>query len=269
MRKNYARKSGSQLYSNTKPPRKTAFTNRRKRTTTQAFQGYQPGMYRTTGNYGRFQPGGGSEKKFIDILQAAIVPTTTGLIFPTTTATMTPAVAVAAAGTMCQIVQGDQEYQRIGKEIVITKIMMRGSFVTPPASDNATDRCRLLIVQDMQCNGAAPTVNQVLNFTGQPVSVNSFNNIENSKRFIILCDEFFDMNANNVMYNANTVLGYEKGYQIYKKCNIPIVYDSSATTGALATIRSNNIFGIVFAANQVGGGDITFDANIRLRYTDK
>lgn len=220
------------------------------------------GRLRRTGNFGRFGQGG--EQKFIDILQGAFVPAATGTIFPTAIATFTPAVAAVAAGTFCQIVQGDQEYQRIGKEVIINKVMVRGYFLAPEGATSFSGIVRFIILQDTQCNGAAPTPNNILNFTGQPVSVNSFNNIENSRRFITICDETTEVTP----YTSNAALANNPRYvpfEIFKKVNIPIVYDSSATTGALATIRSNNILGV--AVSPDAETQVVF--NCRLRYSDK
>jgi len=82
------------------------------------------GFLRRTGNYGRF--GSGGEMKFIDILQPYASTSATGIILPSGSATWTPAVASIATGTFCQIAQGDQEYQRIGKEVVVKRVMIRG-----------------------------------------------------------------------------------------------------------------------------------------------
>lgn len=222
------------------------------------------GYTRITGNFGRFQPSSISgEKKFIDIIQSPVLSTTTGLILPTAAATSTPAVAMPG-GSFNQIAQGDQEYQRIGKEVVVTSILVRGQFVLN-AGAVFSDISRFLIVQDTQCNGAAATVNNVLNFTGQPVSINSFNNIENSRRFIVISDTRYDVTTptSNASISSNPKY---VDFEIYKKCNIPIVFDTTATSGTLATVRSNNIFGITVSA---GGVESFVNFNMRLRYQDK
>lgn len=218
------------------------------------------GMLRLGGNFGRF--GRLGEKKFVDVLQPQVATTATGTIHPTATATTTPATAMTA-GSYLQIAQGDQEYQRIGKEVTITKLMIRGQITILQDSTLFADVVRVIILQDQQCNGAAPTVNQILNFTGQPVSVNSFNNIENSKRFITICDQTYQINA--VANEGTDGKEFTVPFEIFKKVNIPIVYDTSATTGALATIRSNNILGVVISRNAA----TVINYNMRLRYSDK
>lgn len=224
------------------------------------------GYTRITGNFGRFQPSSISgEKKFLDIVDAVASVPAAGLILPTNAATCTPAVAMVG-GSFNQIAQGDQEYQRVGKEVVVTSVMVRGQVILPGGNTTYSDTVRFLIVQDTQCNGAVATVNNVLGFTGSTPSINSFNNIENSRRFLILSDTRYDVTAftsNGATIANNRTVDFE----IYKKCNIPIVFDTTATSGSLATVRSNNIFGIVIDSSAVD--DMTCRYTMRLRYQDR
>lgn len=218
-----------------------------------------PGYARIGGNYGRY--GRRGETKYFDVYQATVT-IGAGTVLPSTTATVTPAVALATAGTFLQIAQGDQPYQRNGREIVVKRIMIRGD-VTLIAGAVFTEAIRLVLVQDMQANGAAPTVGTTFDTTGQTPNINSFNNLENSRRFKILADKFYTMNAltSNLATAANPM---QRRISIMAKCNMPITYDASATTGALATIRSNNV--LMFGFTEAGSVSCQFTA--RIRYTD-
>lgn len=222
----------------------------------------QRGYLRTGGVFGRFG-GATPELKFIDCKQANLAMTATGTIFPQAASALTYGPAAGSApstGSFCTIVQGDQEYQRVGRQITIKKILCRGIFVLANATPAET--VRLLLIQDMQANGAVPTVNTAIGFTGKAVEIVDFNNIENSKRFKVLYDKQVDVNALTALAaSANT---RQLQFKFFLKCNIPIDYDSTATTGAIATIRSNNLF--MIGLSTTGTCILTFQ--LRLRYID-
>jgi len=219
------------------------------------------GFYRTGGVFGRFAGGRPAELKAIDCEQTALAFAATGTIFPQTASALNYGPAAGSApstGSLVTIVQGDQFYQRIGKSITIKKISCRW---TMQAADLGST-FRLLLVQDTQANGAVPTVNQVLGFTGKTVVDRDFNNLENSKRFKILYDKYGDINAltsNGATYNTRNLSG-----KFFKNCNIPIIWDTSATTGAIGTLRSNNLFFIALCLT----GDAALSFTTRLRYQD-
>lgn len=224
------------------------------------------GKYRLSGNYGRF--GADGEMKFIDNLLAFNVIASAGEIRPDTSDTVTPAVAVSATGTLVQVVQGDQTYQRNGRKITVKRINARLTLNLPASTvaTEASDTYRIMLVQDKQCNGAAATVASVLGFTGQTITAHSFNNLENSRRFRVLFDVFRPINASAGGAPTATPSFSQTNHTLVfnKKCNIPIEYDSSATTGAIATIRSNNLF--ILAISQ--GQFVRLTGNVRLRYSD-
>lgn len=226
------------------------------------------GKYRTGGNYGRYS-GKGAEMKFIDnILATANLIAATGELRPDTGDVVTPAVAVAATGTLLQIAQGDQTYQRNGRKIVIKSIFARLD-VTLPATvtaANGGDIYRIMLVLDTQCNGAAPAVTDVISYPGQTLSQMSYNNLENSERFRTLADVMRPINASaGGMAGATGSSALCSHFlKINKKCNIPVEYSTTATTGALATIKSNNIFLLAISR----GGLVLLSGNVRIRYTD-
>jgi len=233
------------------------------------FPASKRGNYRTGGNYGRFGSSGRShqEMKFIDNVLDPATITTTGAIRPTGTSDhVTPNVAQVASGTLLQVAQGDQAYQRNGKRITIKRISARLTVSLPPDVTVGTgDIYRIMLVLDTQCNGAAPAVTDVISYPGQTLSQDSFNNLENSQRFRTIADVMRPINATagGVSAAASTTLVYHH-VKINKKCNLDIDYSTSATTGALATIKSNNLFLLVISKEAL----VTMEGNIRIRYTD-
>lgn len=209
----------------------------------------QNGYIRTGGYYGRYKYGGQfSEKKFFDTLKGGTVLASTGTILD---------------ASINLIPQDTTENTRVGRKVVITKIMIRGTIDLPSTTDTAkaSDIYRFIIYQDKQCNGAPATVAQIL----QATTYHSFNNLANSKRFKILLDKWGGINS-FTSGNGTNDQAFEKNlpFKFFKDCSIPIEFDASATTGAIATIRSNNI-GIMGISR---GGDVTFDYQVRVRFND-
>lgn len=185
---------------------------------------YVPGKDRTVGFYGRYDRVSESESKFFDGSKAVITVTTGGLILD---------------DSINEIVQGTSEKERIGRKCVINQIAIRGRVRLPAQTDElqADETIRLIVYQDKQTNGAAATVTQIL----ESAAWNSFNNLANSQRFRILHTEWFDLNsqAGGGPVGTDTSQSYAKYFEFYKKCNIPLEFDSTA--GAITELRSNNV----------------------------
>lgn len=174
---------------------------------------------------------------------------------------------VPLAGTINNITQGVTEQNRIGRKCVIRRIEMLGTVgvpeylgVTPPNSDTT----RIIVVLDRQCNGATATV------AGDdgPLHVATwaaFWNLCNQGRFVILADHWTTFNYNNMteiagpLFSASEV---QRPFKLNKKVNIPVEFVGS--TGAIGTIRSNNIF--VVAISRLGEGNCNI--KVRVRFSD-
>ncbi len=165
------------------------------------------------------------------------------------------------------IAQGVTESTRIGRKCTITNIGWRYDINLPlidaGASPTGGDVVRIILYLDKQTNGATATVLNVL----QTADYQSFNNLSNKGRFTILMDKthiinYFGMASDNagVVSQALPV----KSFKFFKKCNISIEYDDSAATGALTTIRTNNI-GILSISR---AGVVQIASKIRLRFSD-
>lgn len=208
------------------------------------------GLVRTGGFYGRFGPTG--ELKFFDTYSGA-------------------AVAVGAAGTITNnclniIPQSDGQSGRVGRSVTVKAVYMKGfvNLASQATAVAATDTMRVIIYLDKQANGAAATAGNILAvLPGGAVDFLSFRNLENSARFQILAEKKFDITAMAGPAGVSTG-AREISFNLAKKCNIPITWDSTAATGALTTVRSNNIG--VLCINQVTSATIEY--NCRLRYSD-
>lgn len=163
------------------------------------------------------------------------------------------------------IVQGDTEIQRIGRKVTLKSIAVKGT-VTLTAQTSAADAScmvRMKIIQDSQTNGAAFAATDLL----ETDVIHSFNNLANSSRFRVLKQKTFQMRNNGMVASGAAFTTGEDVRKIdcYLPLNIPIEYDNSVSTGAIASVRSNSLW-VVFQTSN--GEIIALDGNIRIRFTD-
>lgn len=201
-----------------------------------------PGFTRTGGYYG------GMEKKFVD----------TALADGTMAATMT-------FYNLCVVAQGDTESQRVGRKIMIRSLDIRGNLTLLGATDVTNTSCqvRMRIVVDTQTNGAQFAATDLL----ETDAINSFANLANRKRFIVLKDKTFNLSAGGAAatgaaYAFSEVL---RDIKVHKRLEVPIEYDNSATTGAITTVRSDSLW-VVFQTSTAE--IVALSATARIRYSD-
>lgn len=205
-----------------------------------------PGVDRTGGYYNRF--GRDGELKFFDsvLIDAE----------------------VAAAGTITDslnhITQGTAEEQRDGRKCTIKSINCRyviGMDIhDAQALPQGGDTCRFIIFLDKQCNGQTATVADIL----EDADHNSFRNLSNTNRFVILCDKLHNIEHQGMASDGAGLVsqaGVNKSYTFYKAVDIPIEF--SGTDGLIAEIRSNNIGVLLISAASTA----FFDGLFRLRFS--
>lgn len=168
---------------------------------------------------------------------------------------------VPATGQLNLVPQDVTQTGRIGRQITIKKIHMKGNILDVPAAaaTNATNVCLYLIL-DRQCNKAAAAITDVLTSTG---ITTAFRNLSNSDRFRVLHKFYWTMKP-----RAGVTTAYNNDVRHYNykmKCNIPI--DFTGSSGAIGTITSNNVF---LLAGTDGNSDdiVTLTGSTRIRFTD-
>lgn len=169
---------------------------------------------------------------------------------------------VPATGQLCIIPQDDTQSGREGRKVVVSSVYIKGRAVYATAA-NQPSICYLYLMQDTQCNGAAATVGNAN--TGVFTTTNlctAMRTLANVDRFKVLKRWEIKMKA-----QAGITTSFALDVQSvngYVKCNIPLEYDASAATGAIGTIRSNNIF---LVAGSDGSADtVSFEGTCRLRF---
>jgi len=231
------------------PPKKRT-TRKKRRASAKRGKGYT----RTTGFYGF---GRGTEKLYLDLRKNG-------------TATATGTVAGASLSSLNTIAQGNGPSERKGRKVVVTKVSVRWLASLPATATQAPGQLRLILGIDKQCNGTAldPAVADNVGLIeetrpGSSDPVLGFYNLANSKRFTILYDKRVTLNAMTV--NSTPLSGVvTKTGSVSKKLNLPIEFDPSATTGAISTIRSNNLFWIAICNT----GNVSVETQTRIRYSD-
>ncbi len=216
------------------------------------------GYTRRVGFYGRYNRrnrggGPGSELKFHDVTaDEAVQDLSGGIIVNTSSINLIP--------------QGVTEIQRIGRKCTIKSINYRYTLTqiaTAAATLGAGQTVRIMIVLDKQCNGAAPTVSG----TGgvlETATFQSFRNLASGSRFWVLMDRTHNMNIRAAAGDgaANDSSAFDLTRSFYKKVNIPIEFN--AATGAIAEIRTNNLF--ILLINSTASSFISLASRVRLRF---
>lgn len=184
--------------------------------------------------------------------------------------TAIPSTTITSAGailnsSMCIVPQGTQQQQRAGKKILVTSVAFRGVLDLPSQINQSlcTNNVRLVLYLDKQTNGNTATVAELL----QEVNESSFRNMNQVNRFEFIYDKIHTLNQHGVIFNTTAITNRVQKYiKFFKKCRIPIIYDQTATTGALTTIRSNNIG--LMAISTSDSLLLNFEGICRIRFSD-
>lgn len=205
-------------------------------------------------------PRGRDERKFLDTDPGEVTAGATGTIH---------------SASLCVIPQNATQSGRDGRLVTIKSLRIKGYLELQAATStaNASDFVRVIVYVDKQTNGAAATPALILanDPSNAAVTTESFRNLENVDRFDILYDKTFGMTspvsfaAAGATPTVQTPVAVLKNIKMSKKLNLPIVYDSTLATGAIETIRSNNIG--ILTVSALGRINCGFVA--RVRYSDK
>ena len=208
-----------------------------------------PGRTRVGGYYGRFKGRSGVENKFLDTANTSGIIPNGSLFMP----------------SLNVIPQGDGESNRDGRKVTVKSVHYHLTATSLLAS-TVTSRVRVMVILDKQCNGAVISPGLIL----QTTQINSFRSMENIERFTILSDRIVDLPVSAVgsfdpaTGITNQLVPTSKRVSFSKSCNIPVNFDNTATTGVIATIRSNNLCILAFSEAQ----NVTLGGYARIRFTD-
>lgn len=162
-----------------------------------------------------------------------------------------------AFGPLNALSQGAAASDRVGRKIQVRSIEMRGYLYGDSAA--VVNHVRLVVVQDKQANGAAPSWTDIYDSN----LYYSLRNLAKKQRFKILWDKTYTLVGNSSAPQDTT----SKHVQMYKKVNIQTDYNSG-NAGTVADIDKNSIYVFAIALAGSGTGDMQWNGTARIRYTD-
>lgn len=153
--------------------------------------------------------------------------------------------------------RGTDNTERIGRQITMKSLYVKGIMKYQASFPTAVvdQMVRLLIVIDKEPNGAVYTLDEVLTSIG----VNTFRNLDNKSRFVILYDRKFNI-------NTASEPGSFKQFKYFRRFNLPITY--TGTGGSIADINKNSIYIWGCGTTATGSTTISVEGVARIRYTD-
>ncbi len=172
---------------------------------------------------------------------------------------------------MNNVAQGTGNSQRIGSKITMDAIFIKGE-IRNQGLDSVLIRetdplmCRIALVLDKQCNGAAPAAPDIWE-TGVGKDYQDFRNLEKSNRFTVLYDKEFTIenNAIEMTPGSNYARAESRQYfHINKKFKNGLVVHFNGVGNTVGDISDNAIH--LWVAVHRAGGECTFKS--RLRYWD-
>jgi len=133
-----------------------------------------------------------------------------------------------------QITQGSGVSNRIGNEILIKNVQVRGHVTA--STTTVLQHCRLVLIYDKQPNGAYPAFTDIY----LAASCDSLPRLDIANRFIIFKEWYFPIEG--YVTASITGGGISSSYLIDENIpvNCPIKYGANA--GAVADLRSGNLF---------------------------
>lgn len=195
------------------------------------------------------------EHKFLDGTSGPITALTTGAFMHT---------------TMNFVAQGTTESERIGRKIVVKSLEVRGEIRLPDTGTllNMDQRVRLIYFIDKQTNGAAATLDEIVNTSGT-VTINAMRDLANQQRFRVIYDKMFDLPVRAVIQDSTSTgdsVPIEIGFKFMRKLNLPIEFDNGVSTGAISSQRSNNIGSFCISSSTSVAPVVSY--TFRIRYAD-
>lgn len=158
---------------------------------------------------------------------------------------------------------GTDYTERIGRRTNITAIQLRGRMqVDTTASSTVPQVGRVMIVEDMQCNGTIAAITDIL----QTANVHSFNNLNNRERFKIHHDQLFEFGVFSQTATQSYADNLMHHFEVYKPVNIPVVYEGTGNT--IGSISSGAIYLVFIGSLAAGTNDLIAPTTCRIRFVD-
>lgn len=170
---------------------------------------------------------------------------------------------------------GNDDYQRVGKEIKMKSLLLTAQVQDLRRNSNAHDWIRYMIVYDRQTNGAAPLIADILSSVdingGVTSTVRSAKNDNNKDRFKILLDQSFGI-SNDSNNGSNQAAQRGCGpFPTYIKHYIKLgglITKFLSDAGGVPMIGSGSLYLVLYGNNTAAQANYDFNFNARLTYAD-
>lgn len=154
-----------------------------------------------------------------------------------------------------EIPSGTLYYQRVGSAVTITSIQL--TFILSAVPNTGSYCARIMLVYDKQTNGVAPLFRDIMSDNDAlPSYFTASYNYTNSDRFIVLMDEY---------YNVNPGIGTQLVFRVpLEGLSLPSYYGSNV--GTIADIRSGGIY--LVATSSSGAATVPILPRAIVTYSD-
>jgi len=179
-----------------------------------------------------------------------------------------PGPAGLTPGCLNQISCGTDYTQRVGRKILMKSLLMRFvAAIDPTANLNSGNVYRIIIYVDLQNNGAAPALADLLQIGGATFSYLSPINLANRDRIKILYDQTLTCPA----FNVTNAFGQPSpmSFKVYlPKLNQETIYNTAGNpaTPLVTDINTGALMFTIVSQNQDGG--CKWNAYFRVRFVD-
>jgi len=159
--------------------------------------------------------------------------------------------------------QGPAINERIGREIAIHKIKIRGTLSATPifnadvAASLTDNSVRLILYQDTQTNSTQAQGEDVMEATSATAPWLSYQNINNFGRFRVLKDKLFQNELHSIQALDSThlyVATYRKNFKWNINFKVPVRTRFNATNGGTVADIIDNSFHIIANMNSIQPG---------------
>jgi len=157
--------------------------------------------------------------------------------------------------------EGVSRYTRVGKRISLKSVQLKG--LVENMTGAAYNNVRALLVWDKQPTGALPNITDILN----NAATMSLLNDDNSERFLILKEEYFDMTGNNTSGNMTTECNKVLKWYVTPK-NKETVFSAATQSDQAAGIAKGALYLVTIGVNVAGSTAASALLAFRMRFLD-
>lgn len=186
-------------------------------------------------------------------------------------------VSTTATFTLLNAIRlGNNDYQRIGKDVKMQSMMLKGGFQFDNAGGAATyDRLRYMVIYDRQANAATPVIADIISSITPAGAVTSTvwdqHNNDKADRFKILLDRAFsipqDVQTGSTVSGQRTTSIVPYTFQHFIPLfglNTKYIVDAADIT----EISAGALYFLTYGVNAAAAANYIINCSIRMKYKD-